>query len=430
MRWATTEAPAGQVGRKLATVIGMPEDLQQLRNQLVDGLRESGHVTSERVASAFRTVPRHSFVPGVEPERAYRDEALVIKSDANGVPISSSSQPAIMARMLEQLDVRPGHRVLEVGTGSGYNAALLAHLVGETGAVVSVDIDVDLVEDACARLTECGLSTVTVGCGDGSLGWAECAPYDRVIATVGASDIFPAWVAQLASDGRLVVPLDLRGPQRSIAWQRVGDHLESVSVVRCGFMRLRGALAGPEPIRQISLEPPVFIGMAEPHDMDGDALSAALAQPGAEIPSGVRASIDEVLDGLSLWLALREPAMAWVSTMGAAADRALNLGMYYAVRKPVSLGAAALIGTDSLAALVRLNDQHPVELGALPLGPDGHRLAQRLVDHINDWNSCARPGTAGLRVSAYPYGTDPAAIAESRNTIDKRYNRLVLTWAA
>jgi protein-L-isoaspartate(D-aspartate) O-methyltransferase len=226
------------------------------------------------------------------------------------------------------------------------------------------------------------------------------------------------------------VPLDLRGPQRSIAWQRIGDHLESISVVRCGFMRLRGAFAGPEPIRQIGLEPPVFLGAAEHYAVDADALSAALAQPGADVPSGVRATLDEISDGLSLWLALHEPAMAWVSSIGAAADRALFLGVYYAVRKPVGLGAAALVGADSLAALVRINDEQPFELGALPLGPDGHRLAQRLVEHIHDWDTRGRPCTTGLRVSAYPHDTDPGAIADPTSVIDKRYNRLTLTWAS
>ncbi|MDD4865614.1 MAG: methyltransferase, FxLD system [Mycobacterium sp.] len=408
----------------------MPDQLHQLRNQLVDGLRESGHVTSEQVEAAFRTVPRHVFVPCVETELAYRDMPFSIKSDAHGVPISSSSQPAIMARMLEQLDVRPGHRVLEIGTGSGYNAALLAHLVGASGSVVSVDIDDDLVEDARAHLADAEASQVTVGCGDGGLGWTERAPYDRIIATVGVSDIFPAWVAQLAPDGRLVAPLDLRGPQRSIAWQRVGDHLESVSVVRCGFMRLRGAFAGPEPIRRISLEPPVFLGAAEHNAVDDDALSAALGQPGADLASGVRATLDEVSDGLSLWLALHEPAMAWVSSISAAADRALNLGVYYAVRKPVSLGAAAILGAGSLAALVRLDDNQPFELGALPLGPGGHSLAQRFVDHIRDWDTRGRPGTAGLHVTAYPHDNALVGLPDSGSVIDKRHNRLTLTWAS
>jgi protein-L-isoaspartate(D-aspartate) O-methyltransferase len=105
--------------------------------------------------------------------------------------------------MLDQLDVQPGQPVLEIGTGTGYNAALLGHLVSETGAVVSVDIDTDLVTDARARLAACGVSQVTVGCGDGGLGWSEHAPYDRIIATVGVRDIAPAWVAQLAPQGRV-----------------------------------------------------------------------------------------------------------------------------------------------------------------------------------------------------------------------------------
>jgi protein-L-isoaspartate(D-aspartate) O-methyltransferase len=145
----------------------------------------------------------------------------------------------------------------------------------------------------------------------------------------------------------------------------------------------------------------------------------------AEVPR-----IDEVSDGLSLWLALHEPAMAWVSTIGAAADRALVLGVYYAVRKPVALGTAALVSTDSLAALVRLDDEQPFELGALPLGPDGHHLAQRLVEHIHDWDTRGRPCTTGLHVSAYPHDTDPTAITDPGTVIDKRYNRLALTWAS
>jgi protein-L-isoaspartate(D-aspartate) O-methyltransferase len=177
----------------LAAVEDARADWQHRRDQLVDGLLQAGHVSSERVAAAFRVVPRHVFVPGIEPERAYRDEAFPIKYDRGGRPVSSSSQPAIMARMLDQLDVQPGHRVLEIGTGSGYNAALLAHVVGETGAVVSVDIDADIAADARERLAACGVSQVTVGCGDGGLGWSEHAPYDRIIATVGAWDISPAW---------------------------------------------------------------------------------------------------------------------------------------------------------------------------------------------------------------------------------------------
>jgi hypothetical protein len=118
----------------LASVEDARADWQHLRDQLVDGLQQAGHVSSERVTAAIRAVPRHVFVPGIEPERAYQNEVFPIKYDEDARPVSSSSQPAIMARMLDQLDVQPGQRVLEIGTGSGYNAALLGHLVGETSA--------------------------------------------------------------------------------------------------------------------------------------------------------------------------------------------------------------------------------------------------------------------------------------------------------
>ena len=411
----------------LVAVEGVRASWQHLRDQLVDGLQLAGHVSSERVAAAFRAVPRDLFVPGIEPERAYRDEAFPIKYDEGGRPVSSSSQPAIMARMLDQLDVQPGHRVLEIGTGSGYNAALLGNLVGESGAVVSVDIEADLVADARERLAACGASQVTVACGDGGLGWSEHAPYDRIIATIGAWDIPPAWVAQLAPQGRLVVPLDLRGPQRSIAFQPIDNHLESVSAVFCGFMRMRGAFAGPESIHQLGPERGVLLGLAEQRPIDADGLYTALAQPGVDVPSGVRVTLNDARHGLGLWLALHEPAIAGLSAIGAAANHGLVPAL---IEYPGRVGTAtvALVGSGALAALVRLGEEQPFELSARPLGQEGHRLAQRLVGHIHEWNAQGRPGTAGLQVSAYPRDSDHAAIADANSIIEKRYTRLALTW--
>src|SRR5712692_11171534 len=98
----------------------------RLQHELVDQLRAAGTIVSPAVESAFRTVPRHLFLPGVPVEDVYRDAAVTTKR-VDGVALSSSSQPSIMATMLEQLDLQPGHSVLEIGAGTGYNAALMAH---------------------------------------------------------------------------------------------------------------------------------------------------------------------------------------------------------------------------------------------------------------------------------------------------------------
>ena len=118
-----------------------------LNGQLVGRLIEEGAIRSSRVENAFRTVFRHWFVPDAPIEEVYRDTAVVTHRGPDGIPVSSSSQPTVVARMLEQLDVQPGHRILEIGAGTGYNAALLAQLVGPEGEVVTVDVDPAI----CAR---------------------------------------------------------------------------------------------------------------------------------------------------------------------------------------------------------------------------------------------------------------------------------------
>jgi protein-L-isoaspartate O-methyltransferase len=134
----------------------MGDDGAEERRALLAAVRERGAARDAAVARALLTVPRHVFLPGIALEEVYRDDAIVTKRDGDGVPISSSSQPTIMAIMLDQLGVAPGHRVLEIGAGTGYNAALLAQLVGPTGEVVSIDIDEDVVERARAGLAAAG----------------------------------------------------------------------------------------------------------------------------------------------------------------------------------------------------------------------------------------------------------------------------------
>lgn len=401
------------------------EQTLALRGQLVDELRMAGHLQSERVAEAFLVVPRHLFLPEIDPQRAYRDEAFPTKWAANGHPISSSSQPAIMAAMLEQLGVEPGQRVLEIGAGTGYNAALLTHLVGETGSVVTVDIDPGLVTSAQKHLAAYGPSGATAVCADGGFGWPATAPYDRIILTVGAWDLAPAWIEQLAAGGRLLVPLSLRGVQRSVAFQPVDGHLESVSIRDCGFMRLRGAFAGPEEIRALGGDPGLFLQFGEQRPIDTDALYAALTQPSDDLRSHVRVTAQDVWGGLGLWLALHEPDIAALSAIGPAVDRDLVPPL---IAFAGHTATTALLGARALAALVRLDSDEAgrFELGARAFGPAGKALAHRLVEQVRAWDAHGRASTAGLHISAYPRET--AVPERAAAIIDRPHTRLALSW--
>ncbi|MGH2479694.1 MAG: protein-L-isoaspartate O-methyltransferase family protein, partial [Ktedonobacteraceae bacterium] len=171
---------------------------------------------SARVREAFLTTPRHAFLePGGGCEReqwlreVYQDTAILTKQDERGRPLSSSSQPSVMAWMLEALAVQPGMRVLEIGTGTGYNAALLTRLASDPAQVVTIEIDPALATLARLRIEDVVGPGVTVVTGDGRLGTPEHGPYDRIIATASAFPVPSPWIAQLAPAGRLV--LDLRG---------------------------------------------------------------------------------------------------------------------------------------------------------------------------------------------------------------------------
>lgn len=223
-----------------------------LLHGLVDRLLRQGHIRSVRVEQAFRSVRRHFFVPGASLETVYSEEAIITHRGPDGLPRSSSSMPAIMAVMVEQLEVHPGHRVLEIGAGTGYNAAVLAWLVGSEGRVTTIDIDEDIVQEARDRLVRAGFPHVHVIAGDGWLGVPEEGPFDRIEATVGLWDLSPRWVEQLIPGGIVVIPLWLRpGVQASIAFRKRNGDLQSVSVESCGFMRLRGPHAGPENYVQV-----------------------------------------------------------------------------------------------------------------------------------------------------------------------------------
>ena len=236
-------APSTPMPADIAPTEAAPDDApmtpERLHRRLVEQLHTQGALHDAAVERALLAVPRHLFLPESPLTEAYADIAVATHWE-DGMAVSSASQPAIVAFMLEQLQVAPGMRVLEIGAGTGYNAALLSELVGPTGSVTTIDIDPQITAEASAHLAAAGYPAAHVVTGDGAVGWPLGAPYDRIELTVGASDIAPAWFEQLAEGGVLTLPLWLGASDVSVAFRKQDGALVSESLTSCGFMRLRG----------------------------------------------------------------------------------------------------------------------------------------------------------------------------------------------
>jgi protein-L-isoaspartate(D-aspartate) O-methyltransferase len=427
-------------------VPGDPEGPDAARAMLAGELRASGRLTSTAVEDAFRTVPRHVFLPEMPASRAYQDEAFVVKTDDDGLPLSSSSQPAIMAIMLEQLQIVPGQRVLEIGTGTGYNAALMRHLVGSEGSVASVDIDPDLVASARENLVAAGYPDVIVICGDGGFGVPEHAPYDRIIVTAGASDVAPDWLAQLGPDGRIALPLSLRGIQLCVALERSGDHWRSRAACRCGFIRMVGSLAaegshaplGPQPGLHVLVDDDA----AAP---DPDTLWAALNGPFADVPTGIEVAGIAELGEADLWATMMEPGLTRLTIVasGPLRGEALPLLPFGALAESASgsgAGAGPPRGAGSTGGAVAgllpvappARGQHEFEVAVRGFGPRGAILAERLAGRVGAWHAAGRPRSSDVNVFAYPRAA-PGETVPARPgqvVLDRPNTRLVLGWPA
>jgi protein-L-isoaspartate(D-aspartate) O-methyltransferase len=384
---------------------------------MVAHLTERDGLTSPQVAAALAEIPRHVFVPGVELSEAYADRAVVTRY-RDGVPASSASQPAIVAIMLEQLRPPAGGSILEIGAGTGYNAALLSKLVGPSGRVVTVDIDPEVADEARSHLSEAGITNVEVICGDGALGWPRHAPYDGIIVTAGASDLAPAWAGQLAAHGRLVVPLSIRGVQQCVTLVRAGSHLHSVAVCECGFMPLAGSMANADRHQPVPGHPGVYMEAAADTEVDIGVVGRAMDDRGPGAGIGISAPAMEVFGSLRRWLAFHDRAAATLSYIGPAEGAAASgvpavldfrQGGGAQRSSPGLLGRAGFAVLDLAAPVAAACDRGPdttLELAVRGYGQAGQETA-RLRELIAAWDAAGRLGAGRLRIDAYPAGISP-----------------------
>lgn len=403
-----------------------PANADRLREELIDQLRQSGQIRTEAVADAFRSVPRHSFVPNASLEEAYTNAPVHIKHDENGASISCGSQPGVVAMMLEQAVLEPGMRVLELGAGTGFNAALLGHLVGPAGSVATIDVDTDLVDGAQARLKENGSTNVQVLLGDGALGHPTDKPFDRIIATVGSHDVPRAWVDQLAPGGRLIIPVRIAGDvSRSIVFEADGDHWSSTDSRLCTFMPLRGGGIGDDPrtILALDTDATVLLQTNQDQAIERAQVHDVLAEQPRTVWSGVTFDKAQPLDPMWLWLAthlpnrlsrmpvtrpavdsgLVSPGLPWGDMAGVPV---VERGLAYLTLRPVE------------------NQPGRHELGVIGHAQAGHVLAEQMAEQVADWEAHR---DEPLHFTLF-YGPVPAEETETRRIMARDRSSLVVTW--
>jgi len=209
-------------------------DFSILRDRMVDRQISARGLDNPRLLAAFRAVPREKFISVDYADYAYQDSPLPIESG------QTISQPYIVALTIDAAGIEPGHKVLEVGAGSGYAAAIIGQIADE---VIAVERHHELVELAGDRMRELGYRNVTIVEGDGTLGWPEHAPYDSIVAAASGSHVPQSWIAQLKPGGRIVMPIgDPQSVQSLVKVTKSRDgtlHREDLGEVR--FVPLIGA---------------------------------------------------------------------------------------------------------------------------------------------------------------------------------------------
>ena len=395
--------------------VPIPDDhAADLRHALVESLVKKGAIASREVRDAFESVPRYLFVPNVDVETAYSDQPVFIRWD-DGIPISSSTQPTMMAIMAEQLRLEPGCRVLEIGAGTGYNAAILAHIVGERGQVITVDIDQDIVDQAAGNLTNAGYRYVEAVCRDGFEGFAAGQPYDRIMVTVGAQDVSPHWVEQFRDDGIMVVPIWFRGYRLSLALQKRDGVLESLSAAPCMFIPIRGSADRTEGDLSVGNplgdSPQMYMGMERDDPNHRRLLEGLFAQEGQLLDIGRSMEGQFHTHNLSSGL-----------YMFLTADPRINI-VHWESGDGLFQGAGyALTDLETMSTAV-LSDGHPDQVMVYGDGA----ACDDLMGLVDRWDKIGRPSIHDLRIRAFP--SPPLSVPDGQWVVAKRSPYTwVLSW--
>jgi protein-L-isoaspartate(D-aspartate) O-methyltransferase len=362
----------------------------RLRKAMVRALGLDGPV-----AEAFIAVPREAFVPEWVPRVGlagiYRPEiSFATKTDHTGQPVSSSSAPSIMAPMLQALDLRPGHRVLEIGAGTGYNTALLSHLVGPKGKVVSIELDPAIARTARAVLRSLGVRARVV-VGDGHQGFPAGATYDRIIATAASSTVPRAWFDQLADGGLVELPLETTGLGVLPTFAKKGAQLVTQSVLLGAFMGMRQSSddAGPR-------HSGVSIAEQSPTSQRVSYLSGTVL---TRLGSPVRRALLRVLaDGPTItpWHESGDPLGYLLVSRGVAKYHG-DAGWGVGVLEPSGRGVVVVART-------------PNGLKRLVWGAGAD---ETLDTHLAAWRGLGRPGLDRLRLTVTFPGRGPGRVRRS-----------------
>jgi protein-L-isoaspartate(D-aspartate) O-methyltransferase len=403
---------------------------EHLRNALVDQVIKEGRVSTRRIEVTMRTVPRHMFVPEASLDEAYANSTVDIKQASDGTSISCASQPGVVGLMLEQLQPWPGDKVLELGAGTGYNAGLLGHLVGEDGHVTTIDVDDDLVDGARSHLAAAGIENVTVLRTDGALGHPDGAPYDRITATVGAHGVPHAWMDQLAPGGRLLVPQRLRGSvSRSIAYERQNGAWVSIGSEMNTFMPLRRGIADDDRhMIPVASDGSVRLQTNSEQSVDEDALGGVLDQPRTVVWAGVFYRAMESPEWMELWLSCTLPSgLNRMSFTREVVGGLLTEDPYPSSTAAFDKGALTYLAR-------RLSSQRTPEggklweFGVVGHGPGSDELAARVVESMRTWDREYRDREARFEIQHLDAAPVEAGHGHGRFSFDTPLNRIVVEW--